>query len=45
MSRVNLYQPVLLRILHGIAAALVALASISGFLIYNTYDKRWGSLA
>lgn len=39
------YQPVLLRILHGIAALLVLSALISGFLVYNTYDKRWGSLA
>ena len=26
-------------------AVLSLLALISGFLIYNTYDKRWGSLA
>jgi len=45
MSRTHPYQPVLLRILHGIAAVLVILALISGFLIYNTYDKRWGSFA
>jgi cytochrome b subunit of formate dehydrogenase len=39
------YQPVLLRILHSIAAALLILALISGFWVYNTYDRRWGSLA
>ncbi len=44
MSRAHPYQPVLLRILHGAAAVLLVLALISGFLIYNTYDKRWGSL-
>ena len=44
MSRVHPYQPFLLRILHGVAAVLLVLALISGFLIYNTYDKRWGSL-
>ena len=44
MSRVHPYQPVLLRMLHGIAAVLLFLALISGFLIYNMYDKRWGSL-
>ena len=38
------YQPVLLRILHGAAAVLTILALISGFWVYNTYDKRWGSL-
>lgn len=45
MSPAHPYQPVLLRTLHGIAAALLVLALISGFLIYNTYDKRWGSIA
>jgi len=45
MSRTRPYQPVLLRILHGVAAVLLLLALISGFLIYNTYDKRWGSFA
>ncbi|PSM46709.1 cytochrome B [Chroococcidiopsis sp. CCALA 051] len=45
MPQSSPYQPALLRILHGIAALLVLLALISGFLVYNTYDKRWGSLA
>jgi len=45
ISRTRPYQPVLLRILHGVAAVLLVLALISGFLIYNTYDKRWGSFA
>jgi cytochrome b subunit of formate dehydrogenase len=45
MSRTYPYQPILLRILHGIAAVLLVLALISGFVIYNTYDKRWGSLS
>jgi len=45
MSHTHPYQPVLLRILHGVAAVLVILALISGFLIYNTYDKRWGGFA
>jgi cytochrome b subunit of formate dehydrogenase len=45
MLQTHPYQPVLLRILHGIAAALLVLALISGFWVYNTYDKRWGSLA
>ncbi len=39
------YQPALLRLLHGAAAMLVILALITGFWVYNTYDKRWGSLA
>jgi cytochrome b subunit of formate dehydrogenase len=45
MSRAYPYQSVLLRILHGVAAVLIVLALMSGFLIYNTYDKRWGSLS
>jgi len=45
MSQSHPYQPVLLRILHGAAAVLTFLALISGFLVYDTYDKRWGSLA
>ena len=44
-SRAHPYQPVLLRILHGVAAVLLVLALISGFLVYNTYDKRWGGFA
>jgi cytochrome b subunit of formate dehydrogenase len=43
MSPTQTYQPLLLRILHSITAILVISALISGFLIYNTYDKRWGS--
>ncbi|MDY6940679.1 MAG: cytochrome b/b6 domain-containing protein [Cyanobacteriota bacterium] len=39
-----LYQPILLRILHGIAAVLVIFALISGFWVYDTYDGRWGRL-
>jgi hypothetical protein len=38
------YQPALLRILHGAIAVLTVLALASGFWVYNTYDKRWGSL-
>jgi cytochrome b subunit of formate dehydrogenase len=44
MPQLSPYQPVLLRILHGVAALLVVLALITGFWVYNTYDKRWGSL-
>ncbi|KST67396.1 cytochrome b/b6 domain-containing protein [Mastigocoleus testarum] len=39
------YQPVLLRILHATTGLLAILALVSGFWVYNTYDKRWGSLA
>lgn len=42
MPQASPYQPALLRILHGVAAVLAILALISGFWVYNTYDKRWG---
>lgn len=45
MAQPHPYQPILLRMLHGAAALLTVLALISGFWVYNTYDKRWGSLA
>jgi len=45
MPQSSPYQPALLRILHGATAILTVLALISGFWVYNTYDKRWGSLA
>ncbi|MFM2063014.1 MAG: hypothetical protein RLZZ507_2684 [Cyanobacteriota bacterium] len=38
------YQPLLLRILHGISGILVIAAIITGFLVYNTFDKRFGKL-
>lgn len=44
MSPSTPYQPILLRILHGAIAVLTFLALITGFWVYNTYDKRWGSL-
>jgi hypothetical protein len=45
MPQSSPYQPALLRILHSAAAILTVLALISGFWVYNTYDKRWGSFA
>ncbi|MEB3356977.1 MAG: cytochrome b/b6 domain-containing protein [Synechococcales bacterium] len=39
------YQPALLRMLHGAIALLTVLALITGFWVYDVYDKRWGSLA
>ncbi len=44
MAQASPYQPALLRILHGIVAILVILALLSGFWVYNTYDRRWGNL-
>ena len=42
MNRSAPYQPLILRILHGISGILVIGAIISGFLVYNTFDKRFG---
>lgn len=44
MTSPKVYQPILLRILHSGASGLTLLAVISGFLVYNTFDKRWGQL-
>jgi hypothetical protein len=37
MNRSTPYQPLILRILHGISGTLVIGAIISGFLVYNTF--------
>jgi hypothetical protein len=42
MNRSAPYQPLIFRILHGINGILVIGAIISGFLVYNTFDKRFG---
>jgi hypothetical protein len=38
------YQPSLLRLLHGVTAALVLAAWLSGLVVYSRYDGRWGRL-
>ncbi|BAZ47532.1 hypothetical protein NIES4103_01330 [Nostoc sp. NIES-4103] len=44
MSRSAPYQPLLLRILHGVSGILVIAAITTGFLVYNTFDRRFGKL-
>ncbi|HBB32157.1 MAG TPA: cytochrome B [Cyanobacteria bacterium UBA8803] len=44
MSRSKPYQPSLLRFLHGVNALIALLAIITSFLVYNTYDGRFGQL-
>jgi hypothetical protein len=44
MSQTNPYQPVLLRLLHSAIAILVFVALITGFMVYDRYDKRFGTL-
>ena len=43
-SPVSPYQPVLLRLLHNAIGLLVFSALITGYIIYDRFDKRWGSL-
>ncbi|MDX2242870.1 MAG: cytochrome b/b6 domain-containing protein [Leptolyngbyaceae cyanobacterium bins.302] len=38
------YQPLLLRLLHGISALLALGALITGFLVYDSWDGRFGGL-
>lgn len=38
------YQPLTLRLLHGITALIVISAAIAGFLVYDSWDGRFGSL-
>ena len=45
MNRSAPYQPLIFRILHGISGILGIGAIISGFLVYNTFDKRFGYIA
>ncbi|MGQ4646177.1 cytochrome b/b6 domain-containing protein [Lyngbya aestuarii] len=38
------YQPLLLRILHGLTGLFVIAAILTAFWTYNTYDGRWGKI-
>lgn len=38
------YQPLLLRLLHGLNGAIALLAILTAFLVYNTYDGRFGKV-
>ncbi|MEA5507268.1 cytochrome b/b6 domain-containing protein [Halotia wernerae UHCC 0503] len=44
MSHSPRYQPFLLRILHGVSGILAIAAIITGFLVYNTFDGRFGKI-
>ncbi|MFN6066078.1 MAG: cytochrome b/b6 domain-containing protein, partial [Pseudanabaena sp.] len=44
MSRTAPYQPALLRLLHSAIALLVFGSLITGFMVYDRYDKRFGTL-
>ncbi|OCQ97333.1 cytochrome B [Nostoc sp. MBR 210] len=45
MSRSVPYQPLWLRLLHGVSGILAIAAIITGFLVYNTYDGRFGKIS
>lgn len=38
------YQPLILRLVHGVSGVLAIGALITGFWVYNTYDGRFGAL-
>ncbi len=44
MPQTKPYQPLLLRLLHSINAILIIGALITGFLVYDSWDGRFGSL-
>ena len=44
MSQTTPYQPVLLRLLHSAIALLVFASLITGFMVYDRFDKRFGTL-
>jgi hypothetical protein len=44
MSRSQPYQPLVLRILHGSTSLSIVIALLTGFLIYNSVDRRFGDL-
>lgn len=45
MPRTKPFQPLILRLIHGTHALLVLVGVITGFWIYNTWDKRFGYLS
>jgi hypothetical protein len=44
MQKTAPYQPILLRLLHIAIAILVFAALITGFMVYDRFDKRFGTL-
>ncbi|MBD2357303.1 cytochrome b/b6 domain-containing protein [Tolypothrix sp. FACHB-123] len=44
MSRSAPYQPLLLKIIHAVSGILAIAAIITGFLVYNTFDGRFGKI-
>ena len=44
MPRAKPYQPFLLRVLHGLNTFLTIAALVTGYLVYDSWDGRWGRL-
>lgn len=44
MGQSQPYQPLLLRILHGLTGLFLITAILTAFWTYNTYDGRWGRI-
>lgn len=44
MKPTSPYQPLLLRILHGLTGLFLVLAIVTAFWTYNVYDGRWGTI-
>jgi Prokaryotic cytochrome b561 len=44
MPKSKPYQPLPFRLLHGLNAAIALLAVVTAFLVYNTYDGRFGKI-
>jgi cytochrome b561 len=44
MSKSQPYQPLFLRVSHALTTFLVLGAFITGFLVYDSYDRRFGGL-
>ncbi|NEP80749.1 MAG: cytochrome b/b6 domain-containing protein [Okeania sp. SIO3B3] len=44
MMKTQQYQPFLLRLFHGINALLIIACLITGFLVYDSWDGRFGQL-
>ncbi len=44
MTKAQPYQPLLIRLFHGINALLIIACMITGFLVYDSWDGRFGQL-
>ncbi|WRH68843.1 MAG: hypothetical protein RSE13_12370 [Planktothrix sp. GU0601_MAG3] len=44
MSKTQPYQPLFLRVSHALNAFLVLGAFLTGFLVYDSYDRQFGGL-